>query len=240
MTTERKVERGDEWVKTERKTDFDEGTQTIERETSQGGSSQVERSREGGTIESERTIQTGDGDQYTASGEQSRGQGSTTITGDQGSMTTETRRNDGRSATSIEGSGGGQAISVSGQGPGRTTVGQSGSGDLYAGHDGNVYKKTDDGWQQYDNGEWSAAKPEGGSYRQMGSSATPPEGAGTRQRPAEPATRPQPTSGAYPSASRDTRSASQLDRDYAARQRGNQQFQQRAGGMSRGGMSRRR
>jgi hypothetical protein len=239
MTTERKVERGDEWVKTERKTDFDEGTQTIERETSQGGSSQVERSREGGTIESERTIKTGDGDTYTASGEQSRGQGSTTITGDQGSMTTETRRNDGRSVTSIEGSGGGQAISVSGQGPGRTTVGQSGSGDLYAGHDGNVYKKTEDGWQQYENGEWSSAKPDGGSYRQMGSSATPPEGAGTRQRPAEPATRPQPTSGAYPSASRDARSASQLDRDYAARQRGNQQFQQRGGGMSRG-MGRRR
>jgi hypothetical protein len=122
-------------------------------------------------------------------------------------MTSETRRNDGRSATSIEGSGGGQAISVSGEGPGRTTVGQSGSGDLYAGHDGNVYKKTDDGWQHYEKGEWSAS---------------------------------QPTSGAYQSPSRDSRSASQLDRDYAARQRGSQQYQQRAGGMSRGGISRRR
>jgi hypothetical protein len=240
MTTERKVERGDEWVKTERKTDFDEGTQTIERETSQGGSSEVQRTREGDTISSERTITTGDGDTYTATGEQSRGQGSTTITGDQGSMTTETRRNDGRSATSIEGSGGGQGISVSGQGPGRTTIAESGSGDLYAGHDGNVYKKTDDGWQHYENGEWSAANSSGGSYREMGSNATPPEGTGTRQRPAETATRPQPRSGSYPSASRDTRSASQLDRDYAARQRGNQQFQQRAGGMSRGGISRRR
>jgi hypothetical protein len=238
MTTERKVERGDEWVKTERKTDFDQGTQTVQRETSQGGSSQVERSREGGTIESERTIQTGDGDQYTASGEQSRGQGSTTITGDQGSMTTETRRNDGRSATSIEGSGGGQGISVSGQGPGRTTVAESGSGDLYAGHNGNVYKKTDDGWQQYDNGNWSAANPQGGSYRDLSNSAAPP--GGTRQHPTDVAPRPQPASGSYSSGSRDTRSASQLDRDYAARQRGNQQFQQRSGGMSRGGMGRRR
>jgi hypothetical protein len=220
MTTDRKVERGDEWVKTERKTDFDDGTQTVERKTSQGGSSEVQRSREGDTISGERTITTGDGQQ--------------------GSMTTETRRNDGRSATSIEGSGGGQGISVSGQGPGRTTIAESGSGDLYAGHDGNVYKKTDDGWQHYDNGEWSAAKPEGGSYREMGSSATPPEGAITRQRPAEPAARPQPATGAYPSASRDARSPSQLDRDYAARQRGNQQFQQRAGGMSRGGTGRRR
>jgi len=219
MTTERKVERGDEWVKTERKTDFDEGTQTVERETSQGGSSEVQRTREGNSISSERTITTGDGDQ--------------------GSMTTETRRNDGRSVTSIEGSGGGQGISVSGQGPGRTTIAESGSGDLYAGHDGNVYKKTEDGWQHYENGEWSAAKSGDGSYREMGSSATPPEGAAARQRPAEPATRPQPSSGAYPSTSRDTRSSSQLDRDYAARQRGNQQFQQRGGGMSRG-MGRRR
>jgi len=239
MTTERKVERGDEYVKTERKTDFDEGTQTIGRETSQGGTSEVQRTREGDSISSERTITTGDGDTYTASGEQSRGQGSTTITGDRGSMTTETRRDDGRSVTSIEGSGGGQGISVSGQGPGRTTIAQSGSGDLYAGHDGNVYKKTDDGWQHYENGEWSAAKPEGGSYREMGSNATPTEGAATRQRPAEPASRPQPTTGTYPPASRDSRSASQLDRDYAARQRGNQQFQHRAGGMSRG-MGRRR
>ncbi len=188
MTTERKVERGDDWVKTERKTDFDDGTQTVERETSQGGTSEVERSREGGSIESERTI----------------------------------TRNDGRSATSIEGSGGGQAISVSGEGPGRTTVGQSGSGDLYAGHDGNVYKKTDDGWQHYDNGEWAAAD-------------TSRTQAQAQQRAASsqaPATRQQPTSS--------TRDTSQLNRDYSARQRGNQQFQQRSGGMQRGGMGRRR
>jgi hypothetical protein len=186
MTTERKVERGDEWVKTERKTDFDDGTQTIERETSQGGSSEVQRTREDGTITTDRTL-----------------------TGDQGSMTSETRRNDGRSVTSIEGSGGGQGISVSGQGPGRTTVVESGSGDLYAGHDGNVYKKTDDGWQHYDSGQWAPADAS-----------------------REPASRQQPTSS--------TRDTSQLNRDYSARQRGNQQFQQRSGGMQRGGMGRRR
>ena len=223
MTTERKIERGDEWVKTERKTDFDDGTQTIERETSQGGSSQVERSREGGSIASERTITTDDGDTYTASGEQSRGQGSSTITGEQGSMTTETRRNDGRSVTSIEGSGGGQAISVSGEGPGRTTVGQSGSGDLYAGHDGNVYKKTDDGWQHYDNGEWAAADTSRTQAQQRTTDSQAPSRAESWDRPTS-----------------STRDTSQLNRDYSARQRGNQQFQQRSGGMQRGGMGRRR
>ena len=31
-------------------------------------------------------------------------------------------------------------------------VGQSGSGDIYAGKDGNAYKKTDSGWHQYEKG----------------------------------------------------------------------------------------
>ena len=66
-------------------------------------------------------------------------------------------RNDGRSATAIEGSGGGKAISTSGEGPGRTTVGQSASGDVYAGYNGNIYKQSDDGWQRYDNGQWKPA-----------------------------------------------------------------------------------
>jgi hypothetical protein len=223
MTTERKVERGDEWVKSERKTDFDEGTQTVERKTSQGGSSEVQRSREGGTITSERTIETGDGDQYTASGEQSRGQGSSTITGADGSITTETRRNDGRSVTSIEGSGGGQGMSVSGPGPGRTTIAESGSGDLYAGHDGNVYKKTDDGWQKYDNGQWAPTDTSRTQAQQRTTASQAP--ARSDSRPSYGTTREPP---------------SQLNRDYAARQRGNQQFQQRAGGMQRGGMGRRR
>ena len=40
---------------------------------------------------------------------------------------------------------------------GNTAVGRSSSGDLYAGHDGNVYKNTGSGWQKYDNssGSWN-------------------------------------------------------------------------------------
>jgi hypothetical protein len=138
-------------------------------------------------------------------------------------MTTETRRNDGRSVTSIEGSGGGQAISVSGEGPGRTTVGQSGSGDLYAGHDGNVYKKTDDGWQHYDNGEWAAADTSRTQAQQRTAASQEPARTESWDRPAS-----------------TTRDTSQLNRDYSARQRGNQQYQQRSSGMQRGGMGRRR
>lgn len=36
-------------------------------------------------------------------------------------------------------------------------VGQTGSGDVYAGKNGEVYKKTDDGWQHYEDGGWSSA-----------------------------------------------------------------------------------
>jgi Cysteine rich repeat len=32
-------------------------------------------------------------------------------------------------------------------------------GDVYAGADGNVYKKTDNGWEKYDNGSWTPVQP---------------------------------------------------------------------------------
>ena len=32
------------------------------------------------------------------------------------------------------------------------------NGDMYAGHDGNVYKNTAVGWQKYDNGSWNNGK----------------------------------------------------------------------------------
>jgi hypothetical protein len=164
-------------------TDFDTGTRTTERTTSRGGSSDVTRQRQaGGGVTTSGSIETAGGKSATISGEHERGQGSTTITGEgggsatidrernrdgsvsrEGSFTgqdgqtvdTETRRDGRSSVTKAEGSGGGQAISKS-EGLGdRTTIAQSGSGDIYAGHDGNVYRKTEDGWQQHGDGGWS-------------------------------------------------------------------------------------
>ena len=71
------------------------------------------------------------------------------------SVSTDTVRQGDRSVTKAEGAGGGSAISTSGGLGDRTTIAQSGSGDVYAGHDGNVYRKTDDGWQQHGDGGWS-------------------------------------------------------------------------------------
>jgi hypothetical protein len=165
-----------------KRTDFDTGTRTTERKTDRGGSSEVTRQRQaGGGFTTDGTVKAADGRTATISGEHQGGQGTTTIRGSEGgtaqidrernqdgsvsregsfskdgqTIDTETRRDGRSSVTKAEGSGGGQAISVK-DGPGdRTTIAQSGSGDIYAGHDGNVYRKTEDGWQQHGDGGWS-------------------------------------------------------------------------------------
>ncbi len=55
---------------------------------------------------------------------------------------------------SMQTTSGGKAVGAS-TARGTTTVGKTGSGNMYAGHDGNVYKNTGSGWQKYDNGSWS-------------------------------------------------------------------------------------
>jgi hypothetical protein len=52
-------------------------------------------------------------------------------------------------------SGGGTAVTRNGPGAGNNSGAvRTGSGDVYAGRDGNVYRNTGDGWQKYDNGGW--------------------------------------------------------------------------------------
>jgi hypothetical protein len=243
MSTERTVSRGDEWVSMERETDYDSGTSTVERETSRGGSSEMTRQRNAdGSISSEGSVTTGSGNEYDVQREAGNGTRTSTITGDSGSVTTETRRQNGQSVTSIEGSGGGQGVSVKDEN-GRTTIGQSGSGDIYAGHDGNVYKKTDDGWQHYDNGGWQDVERPAGDGAGRGDGA-----AGSGDRPTAGQLGGRTEAGAAAgggttsvsdllgSSNRagqtwtppgDNSRASQLDRDYSARQRSQRQFEQR-------------
>jgi hypothetical protein len=199
MKMDRTVEgpRGGE-MDVKKRTDFDTGTRTTERTTSRGGQSDVTRQRQAdGSVKTSGTFETAGGKSGTISGEHERGQGTTTIKGEgggsatidrernqngsvsrEGSFTgkdgqtvnTETRRDGRSSVTKAEGSGGGQAISANGPGLGnRTTIAESGSGDIYAGHDGNVYRKTDSGWEQHGDGGWSPVdtpdRPEGGGDR---------------------------------------------------------------------------
>jgi hypothetical protein len=55
---------------------------------------------------------------------------------------------------SAQGSQGGKAYGSS-SAYGNTVAGKSSNGDMYAGHDGNVYKNTGSGWQTYNNGSWN-------------------------------------------------------------------------------------
>jgi hypothetical protein len=44
---------------------------------------------------------------------------------------------------------------------GNSAAGKTSSGNMYAEHDGNVYKNTGNGWQKYDNGSWNSVnKPQ--------------------------------------------------------------------------------
>ncbi len=172
MKMERTVEGpGGQEMQVERKTDFDTGTSTTTRKTDAGGSSEMTRQRNAdGSVSRSGSVETAGGKTADIEGERHRGGGSSTITGADGkSVDTETRRQDGRSVTKAEGSEGGRAISASGQGPGRTTIAESAGGDLYAGHNGEVFKKTDDGWQKHENGGWqdvqTPERPEGAGER---------------------------------------------------------------------------
>jgi hypothetical protein len=81
--------------------------------------------------------------------------GSTAVTrGDDWARTSRVTNNRGTTTRVTQGSGGGEAISRRGGVGGNTTVGRTGGGDVYAGHDGNVYRKSGDNWQKYDNGGW--------------------------------------------------------------------------------------
>src|SRR5271166_6157155 len=57
-------------------------------------------------------------------------------------------------AASAQTSSGGNAAGVS-TAHGSTAAGKTSSGDMYAAHDGNVYKNTGSGWQSYNNGSWN-------------------------------------------------------------------------------------
>jgi hypothetical protein len=61
----------------------------------------------------------------------------------------------GNTTRVTRGSEGGGAVSRTGGPGGGGFVGETGSGNVYAGRDGNVYRKNGDSWQSYDNGGWN-------------------------------------------------------------------------------------
>ncbi len=84
--------------------------------------------------------------------------GSSTISGPNQTVHTQSQTNAQGSAGSFSSTSGAKGAGVSGASGNKAGAVKTSSGDVYAGADGNVYKKTDSGWQKYDNGSWSTVQ----------------------------------------------------------------------------------
>ncbi len=94
-----------------------------------------------------------------------------------------TNRATGATTRVTQGSGGGSAVTRNPAGAGGGSfAGQTGSGDIYAGHDGNVYKKNGDSWQKYDNGGWSDVQQPTAEQRQAAQDRASQAGSQARDR----------------------------------------------------------
>lgn len=282
---ERTVERGDNSITTERNTDFREGTQEVSRETSRGGTQESQRQVQDGQMTGSGTIETAGGRTIQTESSASDGQGTITGTGSEGgsgtintsrepggganregsfttgsgeSINTSTEREGRDSRTDFETSTGGSGTSVRNDGN-RTTIAESGSGDLYAGHNGSVYKKSEDGgWSHYENGNWETVDMPSKEQRQQANAQPGQTQATARTQQAGQAgqsgqrsptatqqgqARSQTPSYSRPSSMStgpSSRDMSQVNRDYSARQTGNRSYSQRSTGGMRGGGGRRR
>jgi hypothetical protein len=162
------------------------------------------------------------------------------------------------SAGTVQTSQGGKGAATS-TAYGSSAAGKTSSGDMYASHDGNVYKNTGSGWQTYNNGSWNnVQKPtttSAQSYDQQHPTSTNPNYSSAQQKAqsnpnysadqqkAQSYSQQHPagTSGYKPSGSSD------VDQEAQNRQRGAEQSQRfsqyqhsggggdRWGGASRGG-----
>jgi hypothetical protein len=134
------------------------------------------------------------------------------------------RYSDGRGTVAgARTSRGGAALRARGD-QGGATIGRTGQGDLYAGRDGNVYRRSDDGWQRRESGgDWSSVEPspERAAARADAADRIGSSGAADRVR----------------SSGLDRGTIDQLDRDRAGRARGSQRSGQ-YGSWSRGGGAR--
>jgi hypothetical protein len=119
-----------------------------------------------------------------------------------------TNRATGTTTRVTEGSGGGSMVSRNTPGAGGSFAGQSGSGDIYAGRDGNVYKKQGDSWQKYDNGSWSGVQQPSAEQRQAAQDRATQAAGQARDRAS--------------ASGLDAATAGQLNRDSAARSNGAQ------------------
>ena len=135
--------------------------------------------------------------------------------GDQWASTSHVTNNrTGTTTRTASGSGGGSAVTRTGGAGGNSGAVKTGSGDMYAGRDGNVYKNTGDGWQKSDgNGNWNNVQPPTDAQKQQAQDRA--SQAGDRGTQAG-------TQSSGRAAGWDSSTAGQVQRDSAARAEGTQ------------------
>lgn len=231
--SQRVAQRGDEWRYTQ--SEWQDGRMVTEFESSRGTEGTVYRERQGDSIVSEGTI-SGDDRSATYSSTIADGNLTSTIEGSEGGTGTIDRQlDDGelsggstftkgdetlstdvtRTAEGVQRefstSDGGQGVSMR-SGEDSAYAFQSAAGDTYAGRDGNVYKKTDDGWAQVRNPGSNASATGQRAYSTTGEPSWK-----SRERYSSPGA-------AY---------ESQLNRDFQSRQRGYNRYGNYRSGASR-------
>jgi hypothetical protein len=147
--------------------------------------------------------------------------GSSTLSGPGQTVHTESAGNPRGSAGAFESSTGAEGAGYSGVAGNRGGAVKTQNGDVYAGHDGNAYQHSSDGWSKWNNGGWQPVTPPSSSSRQAN-----PSGAATSARTGAQRTARQPL---------DSTSYNQLEQDRQARTAG---MQQRYGGAAAGGFGR--
>lgn len=131
-----------------------------------------------------------------------------------------------------QGSGGGSAAAASTK-YGNTAAAKTSSGNMYATHDGNVYKNTGSGWSSYNNGSWNSVNSSKSAQEQKQSY----QSSGANQAAAQQRT--QSSQQSREAAQSRSSGSSEVDRDFQNRSRGEAQSQrfegfQHSGGGERG------
>jgi len=145
---------------------------------------------------------------------------SVAIRGDQWAQTAH-RTNSNGTAAGFRTSEGARGVGYNGSNGNSGFVAQGKDDNVYAGRNGDVYRKDSSGdWQKYENGGWADTGPKPTPHATNGTST---RGAGPSQQPARDAAN-RPGAAQLPATSSGT--IQQLDRDAQARQRGTQRTQQ--------------
>lgn len=183
--------------------------------------------------------------------------GSSTLSGPNQTVHTQSASNAYGSAGSFSSTSGAKGAAVSGADGNTAGAVKTSSGNVYAGADGNVYKKTDDGWEKYDNGSWNQVqKPANETQQQQQRASTQSTAQSTSQSTAQGSAQSSGQSAAQSGQQRSNEasrsdSSGQLDQDHNARTQGGDRQRQwdsesrnresgggersRSGGGSRGG-----